>query len=637
VTKILIVGAGPSGLAALKEMREAGFDAVAVDERASFGGVFAPDSGVTFEGLHLTISSIFMSFSDFPAPDVHKGVKFWSQREYWEYLAKYVEHFDLAPHIRLETRVAGAHYDHVRKKWQVSMTDRSHPDGVATTPVEFDKLIVASGANHTPYTLCGFEDFRGQLLHSADYHSPEQVRGKRVLVIGTGEGASDVANSATSTAASVTVWGRSFPDFAPRFIRAYVDDPDYDEERNLPLHHRPNELLEHVTITRSVRTLPLAVWSIGLQGLTKDMHAKYGPDSLQGVIRGFVSHAWGADFYSSDTSVVPTKSAVVATSAARGLLDIVIAPQATVDGQRVSFVGAKVFGAGGNGAPAAPRDHERLDAEFDVVVACTGFGLDFDWISTSDATTSLTTNPRTWFKHCFPPGMGEHLAFVGFARPHSGGIPQCSEMVSRYIAQIYLGNRSLPANYAELAIAEGKAEAACFHQRPNYHMLVDYMAYMMSVAKLVGCVPRALPPLSAPMDAVKYWTFPLWPAFFRTQGVGAKPEAAAAVIDRFGTWDALPPMPLLAIEIVFGFVMPFVNAFSLVVGSIFPRTGRRALPWLYKWRMSKMHFLYDNSLTWRDFKTVPTQWLAALLVLVHVVTRGVQSPEPMAKQEQAIG
>ena len=143
---------------------------------------------------------------------------------------------------------------------------------------------------------------------------------------------------------------------------------------------------------------------------------------------------------------------------------------------------------------------------------------------------TLTRDPRTWFKHCFPPEMGEHLAMVGFARPHSGGIPQCAEMVSRYIAQLYIGNRTLPADYPAQAIADGEAEAACFHQAPGYRMLVDYMAYMMSVAKLIGCEPLANPSLLSPSDAVKHWTFPLWPCFFRTQGVGAKPEAVEAVL-----------------------------------------------------------------------------------------------------------
>jgi len=624
--KILVVGAGPSGLAALKEMREAGLDAVAVDERATFGGVFAPDSGVTFEGLHLTITNLFMSYSDFPAYDVQDGVKFWSKAEYFEYLRRYVEHFDLGPHLRLQTRVEGAHFDHVGRTWSV----RTRTAAGDLEEHVVDKLIVASGANHTPYIPETLQAFDGELLHSADYHSPEQVQGKRVLVVGMGEGAADVAASAARTADAVTVWGRRYPDCAPRFVEAFLSDPGYDERDHIDRYHKPNAVLEHITITRAVRNLPLGLWSIALQGLTSDLAAQHGPDSTQGVLRALAGPAWKDDYYSSDTSMVPTKSSIVLTAAARRELDVVIAPEVTVDGPCLSFREAQVFGEGGAGAAATPADHAVLERRFDVLVACTGFGLDFDWITTSDPAVELTTDPRTWFKHCFPPGMGEHLAMVGFARPHSGGIPQCAEMVSRYIAQLHLGNRTLPVDYPARAIADGEAEAACFHQTPNYRMLVDYMAYMMSVAKLVGCEPQANPSLLSPHEAVKHWTFPLWPCFFRTRGVGAKPEAAAAVLDHFDTYDAVAPMPLRALQIGCGFAMPMVNLGSMAADALLPRLTRRALPRGYQWRLSKMYFLYDNSLTPADFKGVATQWLASSMVLGHTLREGLQSLLPGA-------
>lgn len=625
--KILVVGAGPSGLAALKELREAGFEAVAVDARETFGGVFAPASGVTFEGLHLTISNLFMSYSDFPAYDADKGVKFWSKQEYFDYLAMYVEHFGLAEHLRLRTRVERAHYEHARGTWTVSMRSGSGKASQET----FDKLIVASGANHTPYVPEPIAEFGGELLHSSQYTSPEQVRGKRVLVIGMGEGGADVASSAARTAASVTVWGRRFPDCAPRFVTPFLDDPAYDEQDHLPHHHKPNGILEHITISRAVRNLPLGLWSMALHGLTTDMGAKHGPNSMQGVAHAFVSRAWSQDYYSSDTSMVPTKSGVTLTAAAQGQLDVIIAPEASVSGNTFRFRQAQTFGSQGDGAAALPRQSDVLEQDFDVVVACTGFGLDFDWISTSDPDAALTDNPRTWFKHCFPPGMGEYLAMVGFARPHSGGIPQCAEMVSRYIAQLYLGARQLPADYPQRAIADGEAEAACFNLTPDYLMLVDYMAYMTSVAKLIGCEPTANLSLTSATDAVKYWTFPLWPCFFRTQGVGAKPEVAHDVLRHFGTYDALAPMPLLALQLTCGFAMPFVNAASLALDTLFPKVTRTALPRLYRWRLSKMHFLYDNSLVASDLKGVYTQWLASTAVLGHVLARGIRARLPAAR------
>jgi len=626
-TSVLIVGAGPSGLTALKEMSEAGLEVIAIDSRSTFGGVFAPDSGVTFDNLHLTISNIFMSFSDFPAHDVDKGVKYWSKAEYFDYLTGYVEHFQLEQHMQLETTVDHAHFNKRSDQWEVRLIKQANSNKRQVINKTFDKLIVASGSNHKPNLPKAFKDFKGKIIHSVDYHSAEQVKDKKVLVIGMGEGSSDVASSATATAKSVTVWGRRYPDCAPRFVEPFLNDSGYDEQQHIDQHLKPNGVLESLTITRAVRNLPLGIWSILLQKLVSDVSSKHGPNSMQGVSRALTSRAWNTDYYSSDTSMIPTKSALILTAAAKGLIDIVIAPEAMIHDKTLTFQSASLYGAAGNGAAAKPNEHESYDLDVDIIVACTGFSLDFDWISTSEGDMALNLNPRTWFKHCFPEGWGEKLAFVGFARPHSGGIPQCSEIISRYIALLYQGNLQLPTDYAQLALTDGSSEKSCFHQTPDYHMLVDYMAYMMSVAKLIGCTPRMIPRLSAPMDAVKYWTFPLWPCFFRTQGVGAKPIVVDAVLSKFKPFDALTPLPLLLVQILCALVMPFVNLFAWLAKLLLPQkfTMSGGLPRLYKWRMSKSHFLYHNSLTAGDFKLIFTQWLAVILIIGNLLFGSIPS------------
>ena len=390
-------------------------------------------------------------------------------------------------------------------------------------------------------------------------------------------------------------------------------------------YHKPNGVLESLTITRVVRNLPLGIWSVALHGLTGDMKKRHGPNSMQGMGQAFTSRAWGQDYFSSDTSMVPTKSGITLTAAALGLLDIVIAEEAMIKDTTVSFEGAQLFGSSGDGAAAKPTNVDTHSVEFDVIVACTGYDLDFNWISYSNPDHKLDVNPRTWFKHCFPAGMGEHLAFVGFARPHSGGIPQCSEMLSRYIAQLHLGNVTLPDDYADIALLDAAGERECFNLTPDYNVLVDYLAFMMSVAKLIGCEPRTLPPLNKPLDAVKYWTFPQWSCFFRTQGVGAKPEAADAVLKHFKPFDSLAPMPMLAIQLIFSVVMPFVNAFAFVSNAIFPRRKGDGLPRFYKWRSSKLNFMYHNSLTAYDFKIVLSQWLAVVIIVGRAVGMGLQA------------
>ena len=106
--------------------------------------------------------------------------------------------------------------------------------------------------------------------------------------------------------------------------------------------------------------------------------------------------------------------------------------------------------------------------------------------------------------------------------------------------------------------------------------------------------------------------------------MGAKPEAARAVLRHFGPYDALAPMPLLALQLACGFAMPFVNLASMAADTALPKLTRGALPRLYRWRLSKMHFLYSNSLVPRDFKGVYTQWLASSVVLGHLLKRSIR-------------
>ncbi len=88
--RVAIVGSGPCGLAALKEMCEAGFEATLYERSGVIGGIFA--SAAAYPDLHLTISNWCMSFSDFPDPT---RLCYPSARDYLAYLHSYARHFDL--------------------------------------------------------------------------------------------------------------------------------------------------------------------------------------------------------------------------------------------------------------------------------------------------------------------------------------------------------------------------------------------------------------------------------------------------------------------------------------------------------------------------------------------------------------
>jgi dimethylaniline monooxygenase (N-oxide forming) len=218
--------------------------------------------------------------------------------------------------------------------------------------------------------------------------------------------------------------------------------------------------------------------------------------------------------------------------------------------------------------PNGTKEHR----DFDAVVICTGFRMEFPWLKVKD----FVANPRAWFLHCFPKDLGHCLFFVGYARPHQGGIPVMAEMLSRYIALLLRGEKVLPVNYVAQSRRDEQAEREHYFVSPNVHSLVDYNAFLESVARRVGCEPRLplfcillfnihmlavllmllecchLRPIAFgdwfPLQLwvatlagfflfdngllLKWWFYPHWAIWYRQRGPGAIPTLPSTVMHR---------------------------------------------------------------------------------------------------------
>lgn len=91
--RVVVVGAGPCGLVALKEMLEHGHNVTLYEQEDRLGGTFA--SAAAYPNLHLTITNWAMAFSDFPDPS---RLHYSTAEEYLQYLQAYTDHFDLERH-----------------------------------------------------------------------------------------------------------------------------------------------------------------------------------------------------------------------------------------------------------------------------------------------------------------------------------------------------------------------------------------------------------------------------------------------------------------------------------------------------------------------------------------------------------
>jgi dimethylaniline monooxygenase (N-oxide forming) len=97
--RVAVIGAGPSGLTAVKELLEEGHQPICFEKAASLGGVFrfGEDDGVVWESCRLTSSGLLTAFSDFPVTPEFSGHM--TARQYVDYLTRYCAAFDVTRHI----------------------------------------------------------------------------------------------------------------------------------------------------------------------------------------------------------------------------------------------------------------------------------------------------------------------------------------------------------------------------------------------------------------------------------------------------------------------------------------------------------------------------------------------------------
>eukprot|EP00928_Gymnodinium_smaydae_P080300 TRINITY_DN6401_c0_g1_i1.p1 TRINITY_DN6401_c0_g1~~TRINITY_DN6401_c0_g1_i1.p1 ORF type:complete len:625 (+),score=84.98 TRINITY_DN6401_c0_g1_i1:136-2010(+) len=506
---VLVIGAGPSGLVALKEMLQHGHNAIAVEQAAEVGGVFGLHSAMLYDGLHLTTSNFFSAFSDFPPED--DEVKYWSAREYGEYLIRYAEHFGLMAKIRLNTRVIHAKLGE-QGEWQVTFQSA---DG-RTEVRMFDAMVVGTGTNQEPQSP-KFEGFTGEFLHSADYKNAEPFAGKRVLAIGTGESGSDVASSLAAKAASVTVWARRPPLLAPRFL----DTPDHENAALNRTGLKPTHMLDSGTTSRAASGMSMTSNAILKWKLLWNMKKKFADHrTLETVWNEMSLEDYPSGFWHAEHVAPITKTLRLAELTHTGAVNMVIARSAHFNGTTATFGGTRFI-------DGKKTQEHNTSMDFDAIVCSCGYKFHFKWLD-----IALEPNPRTWFKHAFPPKYANKLFFVGWARPHQGNIFLASELVARYGAMVFAGTRQLPADYEAIAIREGREEEAHYAVNPRLKSLVDLPAFVEAMAELVGCRPRR-PSIFDYQHWFAYHFYGRYSAWYRQRGRHAKPEAIDSIIDKF--------------------------------------------------------------------------------------------------------
>ena len=198
--EVLVIGAGPAGLAVAAELRRRGVSAEIIERSGEIGSSWRS----RYDRLRLNTYRRYSTLSGDRYPPGTPA--FPTRDQFVSYLEAYVKRHDLS--VRFGVQVD--RIDGCGDGWRVV---------TSAGDLTARHVIMATGREHTPRTPAwpGLEQYQGRLLHSTEYRDPSPFRGADVLVVGAGSSGLDIAyDLAQGGAARVRVSIRSQPQVLAR-------------------------------------------------------------------------------------------------------------------------------------------------------------------------------------------------------------------------------------------------------------------------------------------------------------------------------------------------------------------------------------------------------------------------------------
>ncbi|KAF9133685.1 Cyclopentanone 1,2-monooxygenase (CPMO) [Mortierella sp. 14UC] len=464
--RVAVIGAGASGLAAIKECLDERdlVDVVAFERESYLGGLWRyvevseenpnPHSSV-YKSTIINTSKELMTYSDFPIP--LDWPTYPPNTKVALYLDKYAEHFDLRRHIRFNTQVVEVRELHdAQRRWSV----RFHPFRPATANASadslqepeiqeeiFDYVMMCSGHHWKPRypSFPGMnssdpEGYTGEQLHSHFYRQADTFRDKTVVVVGLGNSAVDLAVELSLNQSQVYLSCRRPAWVAPRFI---LGKP-LDHHRTRLTHAMPLFLLQLIVMWMFRRSMP-------------PIH-----ENMKPARRVFESH--------------PTVNTLLPERITTGTVKPVKNIKKLGPGKRVEFEDGTVV------------DH------VDAIFYCTGYHISFPVLDPSivtDGKAGSEENNQVWTWNYMVPPRHPNMAFVGLFQP-LGAVMPISEMQCRFLVRTLVGKTALLPSELEMdkdISALKKYISTRYDNAPRHTIQVDYVTYCDNLATRLGCFP----------------------------------------------------------------------------------------------------------------------------------------------------
>jgi cation diffusion facilitator CzcD-associated flavoprotein CzcO len=413
-----VIGAGISGLTAGKMLGDYGVPYTCFETSDRIGGnwAFGNPNGHSsaYRSLHIDTSKHRLSFKDFPMPADYPDFPHHTQIK--AYLDAYADAFGLLDRIEFQNGVVRAE---PKEGGGWAITDQ------AGTTREFELLVVANGHHWDPRTPEFPGHFDGESFHSHHYIDPTDpldLRERRILVVGLGNSAADIAVELSGKALQnqVTLSTRSSAWIVPKYMYGLPADKYFATSPHIPLSWQRKLVQKMQFLTGS---------NPELYGLPKPDH------------KFFEAH--------------PTQSVELPLRLGSG--DVVPKPDvAWLDGPTVHFV-------------------DGTSSDFDVIVYATGYNITFPFFDVMFI--SAPGNRIRLFKRMFKPELTD-VAFMGFAQAVPTLFPFV-EAQARLLAAYAVGTYALPDvdEMERVITADEQLYLGHVTDRPRHTQQVDYFIY----------------------------------------------------------------------------------------------------------------------------------------------------------------
>lgn len=214
-----LIGAGPSGLAAARNLARRGISFTGFEIHTDVGGLWDIESpkSTMYESAHLISSKTTTAYDEFPMRD--EVADFPSHRDMRTYFRDYADTFDLRRHFRFATEVIRAEpeSDGGASPWRVTVRNLETGEEESA---RYAGVLIANGILSEPSVpeFPGQDSFKGEIQHTSLYKRPDIFRGRRVLIVGAGNSGCDIAVDAVHYADSIEMSMRSGYWFFPKYI-----------------------------------------------------------------------------------------------------------------------------------------------------------------------------------------------------------------------------------------------------------------------------------------------------------------------------------------------------------------------------------------------------------------------------------